>query len=322
MTNDCLRVVAVFFSMLTVIPAIAAETFPVKPVRFLIAYPAGGTSDLLARTIAHEFTTAWQQQTLVDNRPGADGIIATQTLANAVPDGHTIMLIEPSFAINPSLHTKLPYDPVSSFTPVGLAAVVQNVLVATPALPAKSLPELITLARAHPGKLNYGGSGLGASVFGMEILKQRANINVVLIRYKGAPALTPDLISGQIQLTLNSLPGLLPYILNKQIQPIAIVSATRAPALPDVATAAESGYAGLDVDTWYGIIAPARVPQNAIRRMNDELGRMMGVPRVKERLSAAGFELKTGGPEQFGELIRSDIAKWAKVVKSSGIKLE
>lgn len=302
--------------------AMPADTYPVRPIRFLLPYPPGGTSDILGRTVAQKLTDSFGKQVIVENRPGADGIIAYQAAATAPPDGYTILLMATSFTVNPSLHAKLPYDPIKSFTAIGLAAVVTNLIAIHPSVPAASLGELVALARRNPGKLNYAGSGMGtASVLGMQLLKERSKANMVLIPYKGTPALITDLIGGQIDLTLNSLPGLLPYVRNHQIRPIAVTGAHRSQILPDVPTVAESGYPGFEANTWYGIIAPAGVPEDIISKLNGELTRIVNSPNVSEYLLTAGFEVQTGTPRQFGEFIRQEIAKWGTVVRTSGLKM-
>lgn len=302
--------------------AMADDTYPVRPIRFLLSYPPGGTSDILARTIAQKLSDSFGKQVIVENRPGADGIIASQAAATAPADGYTILLIATSFTVNPSVHAKLPYDPIKSFTAIGLAAVVTNLIAVHPSLPARSLGELVALARRNPGKLNYAGSGMGtASVLGMQLLKQSSKADMILIPYKGTPSLVTDLISGQVDLTLNSLPGLLPYVRNHRIRPIAVTGAHRSQILPDTPTVAESGYPGFEANTWYGIIAPAGVPDDIVSKLNCELTRIVNSSNVREYLLTAGFEVQTNTPQQFGEFIRQEIAKWATVVRSSRLKI-
>ena len=304
-------------------PAMAAEDYPTRPLRLVLPYPAGGTSDILGRTIAQKLTNPLGQQVIVDNRPGADGIIACTAVATARPDGHTILLIATSFTVNPSLHANLPYDPIKSFTAISLAAVVANVIAIHPSVPAKSVAELIALARANPGKLNYAVSGMGtASALGMQLLKERTKTDMTLIPYKGIPALITDLISGQVDLSLNTLPGLLPFVRNRQIRPIAVTGVTRSKVLPDVPTVAESGYSGFEANTWYGVIAPAKVSRTMVGRLNAEIVKLLNSSEVAENLLRAGFEVQTSTPEQFAEFIKQEISKWGAVVRSAGLKIK
>lgn len=296
----------------------ASESYPSRPVRFILPYPAGGTTDILGRTIAQRLSDRLKQQFIVDNRPGADGIIAYSAVAGAKPDGYTLLLMATSFTVNPSLHSSLPFDPIKSFSAVGLAAIVTNLVAVHPSVPAKSIGELISLARAHPGKLNFAGSGAGtASVLGMQLLKDQTKTRMTLIPYRGTPALITDLISGQVDLTLNSLPGLLPYVRNSHIRPLAVTGQQRSKVLPDIPTISESGYPSFEANTWYGILSPAGVPQGIITKLNEEITSILNLNEVSEHLLKAGFEVTTNTPAQFSMLIEKDIQKWGDIIRKS-----
>jgi len=299
-------------------PAQASESYPERPVRFILPYPAGGTTDILGRTIAQRLSDRLKQQFIVDNRPGGDGIIAYSAVAGAKPDGYTVLLMATSFTVNPSLHNNLPFDPIKSFSAVGLAAVVTNLVAAHPSVPAKSIGDLISLARSHPDKLNYAGSGAGtASVLGMQLLKNLTKTRMTLIPYRGTPALITDLVSGQVDLTLNSLPGLLPYVRNRYIRPLAVTGQYRSKVLPDIPTVSESGYPDFEANTWYGVLSPAGVPQGIIKKLNAEINSILKLNDVSDLLLKAGFEVSTNSPEQFSALIENEIKKWGDIVRQS-----
>ena len=301
----------------------AAQTYPTKSVRVIVPYAPGGNTDFTARVIAAKLSEVFGQQVVVENRPGGATNIGSDLVAKAAPDGYTMLMGGASNAINMSLYQKLPYDTLRDFAPVILCVKGANVLAVHPSLPAKNLKELIALAKAQPGKLNYASSGLGSSnQMAGELLKMMAKINIVHVPYKGnAPALT-DLIGGHVEILFSGVPALVPHIKDGRIRAIAIGSLKRFRALPDVPTIDESGLKGYEATTWFGLLAPARTPKEIVARWNTEVGKIIASREVSERFLNEGVEPMGGTPEQFGAFIRDEINKYAKVVKAANLKGE
>jgi tripartite-type tricarboxylate transporter receptor subunit TctC len=305
-------------------PAVAQGTYPNKPVRLVVPFPAGGTTDILARAAAQKLSEAWGQQVIVDNRPGAGGNIGADIVAKAAPDGYTLLMgTVGTHAINPSLYAKMPYDHVKDFAPVILVAGVPNVLVVNPDLPIKTVAELIAYAKANPGKLNFASSGSGTSIhLSGELFKVMAGVQMTHVPYKGsAPALT-DLMGGQVQLMFDNLPSSLPQIKGGKLRAVAVTSTTRAAALPDVPTVAESGLPGFEASSWFGILAPAGTSKEIIAKINADVQKWLASPEAKEKLLGQGANAAGGSPEDFAKHIQAETAKWAKVVKESGAKVD
>ena len=304
-----------------VVPGQAA--YPTKPVRLVVPFPAGGTTDLLARAAAQKLSEAWGQQMIVDNRPGAAGNIGAELVAKSTPDGYTLLMgTVGTHAINASLYAKMPYDHVKDFTPVILVAGVPNVLVVNPQLPVNTVPELIAYAKANPGKLNFASSGSGTSIhLSGELFKTMTGVLMTHVPYKGsAPALT-DLIGGQVQLMFDNLPSSLAFIKAGKLRAIAVTGTTRAPALPDVPTVADT-VPGFEASSWFGILAPAGTPRDIVMKINGETAKWLASPDAKEKLAAQGANVAGGTPEDFAKHIQAETAKWAKVVKESGAKVD
>jgi len=302
----------------------AAAKYPAKPVRMVVPFPASGTTDLLARAVAQKLSEAWGQQVIVDNRPGAGGNIGSELVAKAAPDGYTLLMgTVGTHSINPSLYTKMPYDHVKDFTPVILVAGVPNVLVVNPSLPVHSVAELIAYAKANPNKLNFASSGSGTSIhLSGELFKVMAGVDMTHVPYKGsAPALT-DLMGGQVQLMFDNLPSSLPFIKAGKLRALAVTSATRASALPDTPTLAESGLAGFEASSWFGVLAPAGTPHDIVAKLNAAIAAWLASPEAKEKLAAQGAIAAGGSPDDFVKHIARETAKWAKVVKASGAHVD
>ena len=297
--------------------------YPTKPVRLVVPFPAGGTTDLLARAAAQKLSEAWGQQVIVDNRPGAAGNIGAELVAKSAPDGYTLLMgTVGTHAINASLYAKMPYDHVKDFTPVILVAGVPNVLVVNPQVPVNSVPELIAYAKANPGKLNFASSGSGTSIhLSGELFKTMTGVQMTHVPYKGsAPALT-DLIGGQVQVMFDNLPSSLAFIKAGKLRAIAVTSTTRAAALPDVPTVADT-VPGFEASSWFGILAPAGTPRDIVMKINGETAKWLASPDAKEKLAAQGANVASGTPEDFAKHIQAETAKWAKVVKESGAKVD
>jgi len=321
-----LAVVAWMVAGAAVLPAhvAQAQTYPDRPIRLVIPFPPGGGSDITGRTIAQKLGEALGQQVVADNRGGAGGNIGTDIVAKAVPDGYTlVMALSGPFSINGSLLGKLPFDPLKDFALITLAGATPNLLVAHPSLPAHTVKELIALAKASPGKINFASSGLGtpAQLAG-ELFNTMAAVKLVHVPYKGAsPALT-DLLAGQVQLMFSTMPPALPQVKAGKLKAIAVTSAKRSVTTPELPTISEAGLPGFEAITWYGMAAPAGTPPAIVKKLNAEVVKLLHLPDVKERLLATGTEASGTTPEEFAAYIKSETLKWAKVVKASGARAD
>jgi len=301
-----------------------AQNYPAKPIRLVVPFPAAGTTDILAREVAQRLSVLWGQSVVVDNRPGAGGNIGSDLVAKSAPDGYTLLMgTVGTHAINPSLYSKMPYDHVKDFTPVILVAGVPNVLEVTPSLPVNSVADLIKLAKEKPGQLNFASSGSGTSIhLSGELFKAMAGVDMTHVPYKGsAPAIT-DLMGGQVQLMFDNLPSSLGQIKAGKLRAIAVTSAQRAAALPNVPTIAESGVPGFEASSWFGILAPAGTPPAIVARINADVNQWLQSAEAKDKLLAQGAVAAGGTPADFAAHIRAETEKWAKVVKISGAKVD
>jgi tripartite-type tricarboxylate transporter receptor subunit TctC len=297
--------------------------YPGKSVRFIVPFPAGGPTDVLARVIGQKLSEQLGQPVVLDNRSGAGGNLGIELAAKSPPDGYTVVLGAPPLAISPHLYAKLNYDPIRDFAPVSLVASMPTVLLVHPSVPVKTLKELVRLAQASPGKLNFGSGGAGTSNhLACEMLKGIAKINLVHVPYKGASQAMLGLIGGQVDMVVIGTPTAVPQIEAGRVRPLAVLSDRRLPALPAVPTAAEAGFPGYEVTTWYGVLAPAGTPKDIVMRLNAELARVMTTPVSRDRIVGAGFDVITGTPEQFGDFIQAETVRWGKVIRASGIKPE
>ena len=300
-----------------------AADYPTRPIRFVAAFGAGGTVDVVARLFAQRLSANFGQQMVVDNRPGAGGNLSAEIVAKAARDGYTIYICAPSLVVNVALYSKVPYDPLRDFAPVTLLASSNNVLVAYPGFAAKSVKEVIALAKARPGQVVYGTSGSGTSGhLLMEMLRTQAGIDMMHVPYKAIGQTTADLISGQISLWFPTIGGTLPHIQSGRMRALAVSGAKRSPALPDTPTVAEAALPGYEASTWYPILTPAGVAKDIIARLNMEFLKVLRLPDTQERLSAIGVESIGTTPEQLAAHLRSELPKWAKVVKASGARAD
>jgi len=302
----------------------AAQNWPVRPIRFIVPFPPGGGTDVNARIIAPRLSATLGQQVVVENRTGAGGMVGTEFVAKSAPDGYSMVIstIGP-IAINQSLYTKMTYDPAKDLAPVTITGEVPNGLVVHPTLPAKSLKELIALAKQRPRELNYGSSGAGAGDhLAAEMLSVMAGIRLTHVPYKGGPPAMVDLMAGNIQLIFATLATGMPYIRAGRVRTLAVASAKRFAMLPDVPTVAEAGVPGFAVNNWAGIFVATGTPRPIIDRLNNEIVKALAAPDVRQKLLEMGLVADTNTPEQFANFIQSETMKWAKVVKDAGIKLD
>lgn len=302
-------------------PGAGAADFPERPVRFIVGYAPGGGTDLITRVIGRKLSEKWGQSVAVENRPGADGTIASDVVARAAPDGHTFILVPNSHTVTP-ITQKLNYDPVKSFAPVTLVSLSPLFVLVNASTGAKSLGELIAAAKATPGKLNYGTSGVGSIGFLIAaLLKQMAGIDMVNVSYAGAGPIMPALLRSDIDLTFVPLVGITEMVEAGKIRILAVTSKTRFPRLPNVPTVAEAGnLPGFEAANWYGILAPAGTPRNIIGKLNADMVEAVKSPEIQKTLSDLAFVTVAGTPEEFAQFIVADLAKWAAVLKTPGAK--
>jgi tripartite-type tricarboxylate transporter receptor subunit TctC len=301
-----------------------AQDYPTKPIHLVVPFAAGGATDVLARLVGERLTASLGQQVVVDNRPGAGGNIGSDLVARAEPDGYTILMgAVGTHAINPSLYPKMPYDPVKDFAPVTLVASVPNVLVVNPEVPAKSVQELIDLAKAKPGELNFASSGNGTSIhLSGELFKAMTGTDIVHVPYKGSGPAVTDLLGGQVQMMFDNMPSSLPHVKAGKLRALGVTSAKRSPALPEVPTIAEAGVPSYDATSWFGILAPAGTSEPVVTRLQGAIVQALGEPEMRQRMADLGAEPVGDTPAEFGQFIAAEIAKWAKVVNDAGVKLE
>jgi tripartite-type tricarboxylate transporter receptor subunit TctC len=300
-----------------------AQTYPDKPIRIIVPYPPGGFNDTLARTIGAKLQAAWGQAVTVDNRPGGNTLIGTEMAAKSAPDGHTLFVTPFAFAVNQNIYRKLPYDPMTDFAPVTLAATTPNLLVVNPSLNVQSVQELIAQAKARPGSIAYASTGIGSSNhLSMEMFKQMAGVDITHVAYKGsAPAVT-DLIGGQVQVMFDNIPNVMPQVKAGKLRPLAVTSPRRTPHAPDQPPVAESGVPGYEVAVWFGFAAPAGTPAPIITKLNTEIVKALKSPDVVEKFAAQGVDVIGSTPAEFGKFLLEQSAKWEKVVKASGVTPE
>lgn len=302
----------------------AQQTYPPRPVRLLVGFPPGGTTDIIARLIAPGLSEFFHQQFFVDNRPGATGNIAAELAAHSPPDGSTLLLVAASFSSNISLYPKAGYDPVRDFAPVTRIAAVHNVLVVHPSVPVKSVKELVELAKKRPGELIFASPGNGTtSHLAVELLKTTVGgLNILHVPYRGIAPAVLDIIGGQVHALVSTMPTSVPHIKSGRLKALAVVSLKRAAPLPDVPTFEESGYPGFEAAAWNAVLVPTGTPYDTITRLNLAIVGIVQSREVKERLATLGAEVIGDTPDQFAAYLRAEIAKWAKVVKASGAKID
>jgi tripartite-type tricarboxylate transporter receptor subunit TctC len=301
----------------------AAENFPVRPVRMIVAFTAGSETDFFARVVAQKMAEHWNQQVVVDNRPGAGGVLATRLVAAASPDGYTIFMNSMAHAITPAIYTHLPYDTLRDLTGIAQVSGVPNVLIVPPAQGVKTVKELIALAKQKPGQLTFGSAGVGSGMhINGEQFRLAADINVVHVAYKGGPEALTDVLAGRINFVFSPIGLALPLVRDKRLLALAVSPATRSPALPDVPTVAEAGLPGFEFDTWYGLFAPAKTPAQVVRQISAEVARILKLPDVKDRFDVRGAVARPSTPEEFNQFVRAEFAKLGTVVKAANLKVD
>jgi len=301
----------------------AQQAYPAKPIRLILPFPPGGSTDIVARLIGQKLTESWGQPVLIENRPGAGGNIAAETAARAAPDGYTLFQVNVANAIGATLYPKLSYDLITSFAPVIQLATTPYVLLAHPTVPAKNTAELLVLAKARPGQLNYASAGGGSAThLSGELLKSMAGVNIVHVPYKGTGPAVTALLSGEVDLYFATVPAALPLVEAKKLRALGVTSARRSALMRDVPAIAEAGLKGYETSTWHGILVPAGTSPEIVVKLNAEIARVLAQPAVKERLVGQGLDPVGGTPEQFGAYLKTEISKWAVVVKASGARAE
>jgi len=305
----------------------AAQTggpYPSRPIRMIVPSAPGSGPDIMARAIGQKLTEAFGQQVVVDDKPGAGGIIGSETAAKSPPDGYTLIMANAgSHAVNASLYSKLPYDPVKDFAPITLVSSAPNILIVHPSLPVKSAKDLIALAKAKPGELAFGSGGNGSTAhLSGEMFRTMAGIDIVHVPYKGSPSAVLAVIAGQVALAFPNIPPALPHVKTGKLKALAVTTAKRSAAVPELPTVAESGLPGYEATAWFGVLAPAGTPRDIIDRLNGAIVKSLRAPEMQQRLKADGAQAVGNTPEEFAAVIKRDIAKWAVVVRKSGAKAD
>jgi len=301
----------------------ADSAYPSRPVRMIVPFAPGGPTDVISRVIAQKLTEAWSHQVVVDNRAGAGGNIGMGLAASALPDGYTILVVSSSYVVNPTLYAKIPYDPYKSFSPVTNAAASPNVFTVHPSLTAKTMQDLVTLARSNPKKYNIATPGVGTTPdLGAELLRMSTQADIVRVPYGGAGPAVAAVVGNQVQIGCTALPPTTPHIQAGRLRALAVTSAKRSSALPDVPTMAEAGFKGQEADTLQGVLVPAGTAKAIVSKIHDDIVRALAQADVKERVATLGFDIVASTPEEFTAQIKTEIAKWGKVIRAAGIKAD
>jgi tripartite-type tricarboxylate transporter receptor subunit TctC len=300
-----------------------AQDYPSKPIRIIVTFAAGGTSDLLSRAVGAKLAAVLGQQVITDNRPGAGSVIGTDMVAKAPPDGHTIGMLISTHAVNPFVMKNLPYDTINDFAPITLVAIVPGILSVNAGLPVRNVQEMVQLVRSKPGQFNYGLPGsMTSGHLSMELLKVIAGLDMVAVAYKGGAPAAADLASGQVQFMINSPPSVLAFVKAGKVRALAVTGAQRSPGLPDVPTIRESGFPDYETYEWYGLFAPAKVPKEIVARLAQEVARILKDPELRERMLVQGAELVGNSPEEFGQFVRTEMDKWGGLAKRLNLRAD
>jgi len=323
MFANVLRVIAVAIALATTVQG-TAQTFPVKPIRVVVPFPPGGAVDFYARVVQQPLSELLGQTVVIDNKAGASGMVGAEAVAKSAPDGYTLLLGNiASLAINVGIYPRMPYDPLRDFTPIVRTVDVNYALVVNPALPVKTMAELVANAKANPGKLSYGSAGSGSlPQLAMELFKAQTGTDIIHIPYKGGGPMVTDLLGNSVQLVIADQANLMPHVATGKLRALAVASAQRSPNAPDLPTIAESGLPGFNATAWQGLVGPAGMPPDVVKRLNEAVNRVMAMPAVREKLLTGGLDPVGGTPADFGRFIESEIGKWTKIAKDVGAKPE
>jgi tripartite-type tricarboxylate transporter receptor subunit TctC len=321
--KNILRAVAVTGLALCAAGAQAADPYPNRPIKWIVPFPPGGAMDSIARTLGEKLSTSMKQPVIVENRPGAGGTIGSNLVAKAAPDGHTIMIVSIGQAVNPSIYPKLPYDSGKDFEPVSLVGIVPNILVAHPSVKANNVKELVALAKAQPGKITYASAGNGTTVhLAAELFNSMAGVDIMHVPYKGsAPAVT-DLMGGQVDIMFDSLSSAKPYVETGKLKALAVTTAKRSKAFPNVPTVAESGLPGYELSGWYAVFVPAKTPKPVVDRLHAELVKALKQDDVRARFALIGAEPVGSSPQELAATLKTETARWEKIVRERNIKAD
>jgi tripartite-type tricarboxylate transporter receptor subunit TctC len=324
--NALARIARVAVATLALVAATqaGAQAWPTKPIRLVVPFPPGGAVDFYARVVQQPLSELLGQTVVIDNKAGASGMVGAEAVAKAPPDGYTLLLGNiASLAINVGIYPKMPFDPLKDFTPIVRTVDVNYVLVVHPSVPAKSVQELIAYAKANPGKLSYGSAGSGSLPhLGTELFKAQTGTDMVHVPYKGGGPMVTDLLGGSVQVVIGDQANLMPHVQSGKLRALAVATPKRSPNAPDLPTIAETGLAGFDATAWQGLVGPAGMPPDVVKRLNEAFNKVMAMPAVREKLVGGGLEPVGGTPEQFGSFIGSEIAKWTRIAKDVGAKAE
>ncbi|HEU0204488.1 MAG TPA: tripartite tricarboxylate transporter substrate binding protein [Burkholderiaceae bacterium] len=317
-----LKIFAFLVAALCTTAALADDGYPNRPIRIIVPFPPGGGTDIVSRTVAAKLTESWKVPVIVENRPGGNTLIGAEAAARAAPDGYTLFVpIDSTLAMNQSLYTKLPYDPIGSFTPITLAINMPMVMAVHPAVEAQSVKDLIALAKAKGGKLAYAHGALPAQVAG-EVFKSSAQVDMLAVPYKGGAPAMIDVVGGTVPVIFDALGPAMSHLKAGKVRPLAVTSRTRSSSLPDVPTLVEAGVEGVDLVTWIGFVAPAGVDKAIVTKLNREIVRILNLPETKEKLTGIGMEVVGSSPEQFAQTIQNDAVKFGRIIKSAGIRID
>lgn len=319
------RFAAVLLAAAALLPVAAvAQPFPTRPIRIIVPYPPGGALDVTARAIAHEIMKQFEQPVVVENRAGAGGNVGSAEVARAAPDGYTLLAITSAIhAINPALYAKMPFDPNKDFAPIASLVLLNNVLVVHPSVPAKSVQELIALAKSQPGKMTFASSGSGTTVhLSGELFKSMAGVDMLHIPYKGSAPAVADLLAGHVNIMFENIPAVAQLIRNGKLRPLGVTGAKRSPLFPDLPTIAESGLPGYASSVAYGLVAPAGTPKEIIDRLNAAAVKGANSKEFRERMEPLGYEIIPGSPEDMAEMLKAETVRWAPVIKASGARVD